>query len=364
MAEARAGQRVEKIETAGARHALWAQIVRNGNLLSSRIAHFDVPDLVAPHVPALLGQIAFGLFCTLIGIVIRLITDVAMPGAGPFSLMLPTVLAATLFGRWTSGIVCLVTSSIYAWYYVLPFMGSFEFLDPNDDERVIINVLAGFFIVCLADVFRRTMRHAVHDRNVLLLELEHRVKNNFASVASMLRLQLKDLTNEESRAAILSALGRVESFAKANTFLYHNAGSKGDVQMRSYLNSLCATLQTSIPETQNIRIALHADATTMPRDRAIVLGLLVNEIVTNSLKHAFSAGSGGHIDVRFKRKDDDAELIVSDDGRGEAGQVDKEATPSTSLGLRLIEALVAQAGATYDRQSNDNGTLFRIAIPL
>lgn len=346
------------------RQTLWAQFVRSGNLLSSRIAQFDVPDLVSPHIPALLGQLVFGLFCTLIGIVIRLVTDFVMPGAGPFSLMLPTVLVATLFGRWISGMICLITSSLYAWYYVLPFMGSFQFLDPNDDERVIINVMAGFFIVCLADIFRSTMRHAIHDRNVLLLELEHRVKNNFASVASMLRLQLKDLTNDESRAAILSALGRVESFAKANSFLYHSAGSKGDVQMRSYLNSLCETLQTSIPETQNIRIALHADATTMPRDRAIVLGLLVNEIVTNSLKHAFTDGSGGHIDVRFKRKDDDAELVVSDDGRGEAGQSDKAATPSSSLGLRLIDALVAQAGATYDRLSNENGTLFRIAIPL
>jgi len=317
-----------------------------------RLTSLDFSDLARP-VPPVLSQILFGVLCSVLAIALRMLTDIWLPGAGPFALTIPLVLVATLFGRWTAGIVCQTIVSLHAWFYVLPIQGSFDFADPTDGPRVFVNLAAGYFVVALAEIFRRAMRHALADREALLLELEHRVKNSFMSIASVLRLQMRNAKDPATQAALQSAIGRVESYARAYSFLYRRHDRAGEINMRNYLEELCRALEEAAGPGE---IAFKCDAADarLHRDRAIVIGLIVNEVSTNSFKHAFE-GKGGEIRVSFSEAPKEYHLVVADNGKGIG-----EAAPETGgLGLQLIEVLTTQAEGRVEIDTAGGGTAFR-----
>lgn len=235
---------------------------------------------------------------------------------------------------------------------MLPIEGSFAIEDPTDGPRIFVNLAAGFFVVALAEMFRRAMRRALADREMLLLELEHRVKNNFASIASVLRLQMSS-ADRETQSALQTALGRVESFARAHSFLYHDFDRTGQVNMRAYIGDLCGAISSSLGERRSLRIEHEADPAFLPRDRAIVIGLLINEVATNSAKHAFEGRETGVIRVRFSEDPRAYHLTVADNGHG----MSEDRRPG-SLGLTLIDALADQARGTIRKETGDAGTSF------
>jgi two-component sensor histidine kinase len=322
---------------------------------SRSVATFNIASAF-PKLPLLPVLVLFGIACTICGISLRWIIDHVWDGAGPFALMVPFVLVATLFGKWQAGLLTAVLSSLYAWYFVLPMPSSWAFEMASDGPRVVVNVLAAFFVVALAELFRRNMWQALDDREMLLREIEHRMKNNFASVAGMLRLQMREYADDSTIShALQAALGRVESYAIANSFLYRGAGYSGTVNLSGYLAELCANLERTAVADKPVRIETDVPNLTWERDRAIVIGLLVNELVTNSYKHAFPGRTDGVIKVRMQGTEQDWSLDVSDNGIGFVQQAD-----GGSLGHKLIAALAVQAGATVEMSSGDRGTRYRI----
>jgi two-component sensor histidine kinase len=317
-----------------------------------RLTHLDVPDLARRFLPVIATQVLFAVLCSAVAIGLRFLTDIWLPGAGPFALTIPFVLVATLFGRWLAGVIAQTISSLYAWYFVLPIEGSFALEDPTDGPRIFVNLAAGFFVVALAEMFRRAMRRALADREMLLLELEHRVKNNFSSIASVLRLQM-NAADPETQRALQTALGRVESFARAHSFLYHDFDRTGQVNMRAYIGDLCGAIASSFAAERTLRIEYEADPSYLPRDRAIVIGLLINEVATNSAKHAFDDKTSGTIRIRFSEDSRAYHLTVADNGRG----MNEHRRPG-SLGLTLIDALADQARGTMRRDTGETGTSF------
>lgn len=317
-----------------------------------RLTSLDFPDLARP-VPPVLSQVLFGVLCSVLAILLRMLTDVWLPDAGPFALTIPFVLIAALFGRWIAGLVCQTILCLYAWYYVLPIQGSFAFIDPADGPRVFVNLLTGYFVVLLAEIFRRAVRQTLADREALLLELEHRVKNSFMSIASVLRLQMRNAKDPATQAAFQSAIGRVESYARAYSFLYRRHDGASEVNMRNYLEELCRALEEAAGQGE-IAFTCRAAEARLHRDRAIVIGLLVNEVSTNSFKHAFE-GKGGEIRVDFSEAPKEYRLVVADNGKG-LGEAPSE---TGGLGLQLIDVLTAQADGRVEIDSADSGTAFR-----
>lgn len=316
-----------------------------------RLIEID-PFASMPGVSEPIALIGFGVLCTVAGILLRSAIDLIWPGAAPFGLILPVVLVATLFGRWQAGVTCLLLSSLYAWYFVIPVKGSLSFETPSDGPGVFVNITAGAFVVLLAELFRRTVRQALSDREVLFREIEHRVRNNFASVASMLRHQIRQNSQDKTVfAALHSALGRVESYAIVNSFLYRGENYTGLVDMRAYIEQLCDSLRGTMTQLKPITIRHQLEPITLQRDQAIVVGLLVNEVVANALKHAFANRERGDVLVRFVSQDGVPILSISDDGRGLSGE-----RSNTSLGFTLIAALAEQANAKLAIETASNGT--------
>jgi two-component sensor histidine kinase len=189
---------------------------------------------------------------------------------------------------------------------------------------------------------------------VLLRELQHRMKNNLQLIVSFLALQKRQTTNEEARERMSAVLDRVLAIGLAHDQLtFKDSGSS--VNMEDYLTALCANID---PHRPDISITVNVDRVRIPLDRAVPIGLIVNELVTNSLKYAFDA-AGGIIAVAFRADEviGQAELTVQDNGRGMKG-----ARPG-AFGLRLVQMLAGQLGGSLTQDGASEGTLVVLRLP-
>ncbi|MFN3521355.1 MAG: sensor histidine kinase [Phenylobacterium sp.] len=331
-----------------------------------RFGEFDIVQRWAGPIPAPVLQVIFGLLAAAASGVARLGVDVIAPSAGPFALIYPTVLIATLYGRWPAGAVAYAASFLYAWWYVLPYPKSFAFADPQDASRTAVNGLAALVVVAFAEVFGRAVRRAARERDqqivardLLLREIDHRMKNNFMIVASLLELQQRRVASGAAREALRNAAARVHSFAAAHQALYTNGDSVHAVPMADYLKTLTANIVSALFLPERIELRLSCDDARMPHDQAVSIGLVLNEAVTNAAKHAFGPDERGVIGVEFRVTNREWRLEVSDDGCGTAAQ-----TNGGGLGASLIEAFAQRAGGQAVVERLDRGTRVVLTGPV
>lgn len=330
-----------------------------------RLVEFDLAEALAPRVPIWVTQVGIGLLSVSGTVVVRGLIDFVSPGIGPFALVYPGIMIATLAGRWLAGLVSGVILIIGAWYYLLPPKNSFDFGIPNGPATMFVISFAALLTIAIAEIFRRAVRNAaderdqqIADRDLFLEEFDHRVKNNFAIVVSLLELQRRR-ADPATAQALEATLMRVESIARAHRHLYRGSDRPGMVQIADYLGELCTALADVLTMRGAITLTCASDSALLPRDRAVSIGLVVNELVTNAAKHAFVDRERGSIDVSFKTLAGGWRLVVSDDGSGIA----KARRDSTGgLGSKLIDGFARQAGGTIDTDSDATGT--RVTLNL
>ncbi|MEQ8897360.1 MAG: histidine kinase dimerization/phosphoacceptor domain -containing protein [Roseovarius sp.] len=333
---------------------------------------FDLSDRISSRMSSKLsafgGQILVAVLCTLGAIVVREMTDLILPaGAGPFALTFPFVLFATLFARWTAGVITMLLSALFAWYFVLPVNQSFTFEIGSDGPRVFVNVLSGFAIVALAEYYRRVVRQAVstrdtlaEDRKLLLQEIDHRVKNKFAMVAGLVRIEARSAGSDEARQALNRLLGRVDSIAKVHEALYRDEDGDSRVDMRAYLSLLCNSLRDGVVTQDGIQVVTDLRPVDLPRDKAIAVGLVVNELFTNAVKHAFKGRESGEIRVLLDQEGSALVVTVADDGVGMDGAETREG----SLGQGLLQNFAESAEGELEYPATETGTCVRLRIPM
>ncbi|AJP73794.1 sensor histidine kinase [Sphingomonas hengshuiensis] len=132
------------------------------------------------------------------------------------------------------------------------------------------------------------------------------------------------------------------------------------VDIAAYLHELCAALAEALFLRGAIALNCDAEPATMPRDRAVTLGLIVNELVTNAAKHAFTDRETGTITVRFVSAEPGWRLIVADNGTGIPAE--RAPRPGSGLGQRLIDGFARQAGGTIDTRSGPKGTTVTVLL--
>jgi two-component sensor histidine kinase len=188
----------------------------------------------------------------------------------------------------------------------------------------------------------------------LLRELQHRMKNNLQVIVSFLALQRRQSSSDEARERIGSVMDRVLAIGLAHDQLSFK-DSATSVDMRDYLKALCANID---PRRPQITIEVEVEAAGIPLDRAVPVGLIVNELVTNSIKYAFD-DAGGVINVEFRMNESigEAELSVRDNGRGMGP------ARAGAFGLRLVESLATQLGGRLTKPEVPKGTLTRLSFP-
>lgn len=191
---------------------------------------------------------------------------------------------------------------------------------------------------------------------MVLREFQHRVKNNLQTIISFLALQRKHASTPQDRDRFVSVMDRVHAIALAQDQLSFETGVS-NVEFGDYLRALCANID---PQRETIAIEVETDrGALLPLDRAVAAGLIVNELVTNSLKYAFDE-SGGLIRVTFTMAPEIGEacLMVEDNGRGMGPRREGR------LGLRLIDAFTLQLDGQVEQEPVEKGTRTCVMFPL
>ena len=202
------------------------------------------------------------------------------------------------------------------------------------------------------------LKEALDHQAMLTREMSHRVKNSLASVVGLLRLQSRSAQSEEVRDALKDAASRITTIAQVHDHLWRSTRI-GFVDIADFAGELCRRLQ----ETVSHKLSCSFAPQMISADQAIPLGLLLNELVTNSAKHAYPDGSG-EIRVSGERRGADLHVEVSDQGIGLPKDFDID-QPRASLGFKVIKSLLAQLDGRFAVASNTpKGVTIELDIPL
>ncbi len=204
------------------------------------------------------------------------------------------------------------------------------------------------------------IKASLREKEVLLKEIHHRVKNNLQVISSLLYLQSKGVEDKETLEIFLESQNRVRSMALVHEKLYQSRGL-ARIHFAEYIQSLADYLFQSYRVNSNvIKLNINICEVSVGINTAIPCGLIVNELVTNSLKHAFPDGREGEIHVEFHSDDDNKfTLLVSDNGVGFPQDADYR--DMESLGLQLVNTLANQLEATIELDRS-SGTAFKITF--
>ncbi|MBI5131216.1 MAG: response regulator [Rhodopseudomonas palustris] len=189
------------------------------------------------------------------------------------------------------------------------------------------------------------------EREMLLREVNHRVGNSLQIIASLLHLQASSSKESEVKAALTNAMGRVAAVAQVHRRLYTSHDLKS-VMLNQYLEALLEDLRRSAEGNRMSRLTLSAEAVEIDPDRAVAIGIVVNELVMNAVKYAYPEGKGP-IHVVLKADGDDLELAISDDGVGLAVKANPQ---STGMGQRIVNAMATKLDASVQRDPAHSGT--------
>ncbi|MCB0322795.1 MAG: PAS domain-containing protein [Bdellovibrionales bacterium] len=236
--------------------------------------------------------------------------------------------------------------------------------EPLFDDTGAIN---GYFAVQTDITDRKEhedrLKVALKEKEVLLKEIHHRVKNNLQVISSLIGLQSRRTSAPEAVTVLKESENRIHSISLLHENLYR-AEDLSHIDFRSYMKSLTNHIVSSYGVTDSIAVEIHSDGLALEADQAIPCGLIVNELVSNSIKHGFQqADPNSPCTIRVglrERTDGMLELTVTDNGACLPNDIEVEKAPT--LGLKLVQTLTRQLQGTLTVERR-GGTTFRLVFP-
>lgn len=272
----------------------------------------------------------------------------------PYLLYLPPIfLAGVAYGMGAGLFAALLSGLSLAHFFAEPlFRLNIESADDLLALALFATVAVGVLmlldrlgaLVISADIAQQRLSADGQMKDLALREINHRIRNDIQLL--IMQLQIAAM-QEDVRGALEEATERFVVIDRAYGLLQYRDGS-GIVGAREFLGTLVGALRASRIGRRPITFSISADEADIPADRAIAMGLILNEAVSNALKHAFPAGRPGRIEIDFAREADTYRLMVSDDGVGKSAV----AQSGSGLGHHLIEQIAAQLNGTVEESSN------------
>ncbi|AXV36806.1 MAG: hypothetical protein CIT01_00630 [Methanobacterium sp. BRmetb2] len=223
---------------------------------------------------------------------------------------------------------------------VKEFFATFDMI-PGTRKGII-----SFMDITDRKVAENKIKKSLREKEILLREIHHRVKNNLQIISTLLELQCDQIKDEEVMELYRESENRIQSIALIHENLYQS-DDLASIQIDEYINNLLNDLMNSYGIESSVNLNIDVDKITLGIETAIPCGLIINELVSNSLKYAFPNGTSGNIYLSLKEKDDGTfKLLISDDGS--AFPSDFEEKKNRTLGLQLVNNLVKQLDGDLD----------------
>jgi two-component sensor histidine kinase len=203
------------------------------------------------------------------------------------------------------------------------------------------------------------LRRAVAEREALLKELHHRVKNNLQVITSLLEMQADQAKHPQTVASLIEAGSRIGAIASMHELLYRSE-SLSEVDLCSYARRLVAHVVAFYRKDTRVSVSVLGDDIAVDLARAVPLGLLLNELVSNACKHAFPEDARGELEVRLSQSAQGIHVRVRDTGAGLPPRLSPES--ATTLGLQLVHMLAKQLGGDV-RLASSSGTTVDVYVP-
>ena len=208
------------------------------------------------------------------------------------------------------------------------------------------------------DTLNKTVKKSANEKDILLREIHHRVKNNLQVISALLTLQASHLTDLKAKEALKLGQDRVQSMAIIHRNLYQHDNLKG-VSTKEYFEHLIQNLfESYLIDDEKIELLLDIQDLTLDVDTMIPLGLLVNELISNALKHAFTNRDHGQLEVSLHELNDQLYLSIKDNGIGVA---DPFTIQEKSFGYSLVQSFSRRLDADLNIQSK-NGLEVEVLI--
>lgn len=299
-------------------------------------------------------RVASLLSCTAIYVSVVLAFGGGLAVSGNYFVLLP--LAAASIGYGTAGGLVAGLAALPANLFLFGLLGHPEYSPASKAIAELSGVAVGVVFGRLSDYFRKVdseikkrvateaeLREALAEKELLLRELNHRVRNNLSVIKSLVQLQRSRSRDPAFIEATGELIGRIFAISLAHDQLDKDQGL-AELDPSSYLSALVANIGNGLSGLDGASIALDLDTGDhlLQTEAALSLGLIVNEVLTNACKHA-SPSTGGKPSIRlsFRVEDGRYRLVVSDDGPGPA-----DAETSSGLGLKLVKSLARNLGGT------------------
>lgn len=328
----------------------------------------DLPRSLTRPLRGTIARYASAIGLCVISTLLRFAIDDWLPPGFPYLTFFPAVIMATFIAGRGPGILCAILCGLAAWYWWISPIEAFML-----DGKIAVALLFYAFVVAvdialidglqsrhlrLVDSQRQLEQMAEH-QTLLFKELQHRVANNLASVASMLRLQRREI--ERNPALALSVIDRADArialMGRVHRQLYDPLAA--DVAVPEHIAEIVRHA-CEVAGRNDVSVAVDAEPVRIEISRLMTLSLLISELLTNSLKHAFAPGETGQVTVSLKRAADGRlALCVADNGRGMTARAPGE---SKGLGTAIAKGLAVQLGGTIEVVS-DGGLRTTVRFP-
>lgn len=303
---------------------------------------------------------AFATGAFLLALGIRFLLDPVLRQGFPFLTFFPAIVITTLLTGALPGLLCAVLSTFAAWFWFVHPSGSFA-LDVQSTIAILFFVLIAAVDIVVIDLMntatarlaeeRQTTLQLLEQRTVLFQELQHRVANNLQFVVGLLALQSRRLEhNPEAAEALDNARRRFDMMSRVHRSLYDPQSAEVPLQRR--LQDLCAEV-ADLADADKVEMRVRCADATFDVETTMTLSLVVIELVTNAVKHAFGP-EGGTVHVALDRTHDGSYLLeVADSGRGMPADFDPHT--STRLGFRVLRGLASSLGGDIRYEPRPRG---------
>jgi two-component sensor histidine kinase len=329
-----------------------------------RILRSRLPERLSGRLPPIVVEIAIGVAMAGLMTLLRIAMLPVTGERAPYAFVFVAVLGSAVLAGWRSGLIALALGQWLAWTWIVGVPGA----GADGDQLVgglVVSTIAELAALAIITLYQREVERAWSRREEqvdlvhnALAEIDHRTNNNYQTVMALVLAQSKQ-ADPPVKQALQQVVDRINAIAMASKQLALSSDTLERVRAGHHLGELCGEIRQGLSRP-GIAIECGFDDIELGPDQTTWISILVNELVTNALKHAFPADREGAIRVALRRSPGGIELTVEDDG---IGLNDIARTRSTGLGTRLVETFVKQLRARHEVSSDAQGTRHRIRIP-